>query len=580
MWTFLRDSLHQCIENHPVCSASQDAQWFPSRLLHLRSPSTGDKVLLKLVETAHHRPSSRYITLSHCWGRTAHICTTTLNLDSHYKGILFSNLPQTFKDCITVARKLGIYYVWIDSLCIIQDQRADWARQSGMMGKVYENALFTVTAVSSPDSSTPFLGPDAPTSRGQYRHHNIDVSALSKTMPIVKARKVGPEILHIQGPLEYRAWAWQERRLSVRTVDFTEQQVHWHCATVNTGEWHGTQVESEWKVTKETEVKTVKKWRADVEDYCSRQLTFWTDRLPALSGIASRYSMDVKSEYLAGLWLSDFPRCLGWYRRELSDCPTGKPCMQRSLENGVPSWSWASISDRVMWLWETDFDRKYWNGTEIAVKGDHDVPIKACVELVSYKCKPLNPDDGFGEVEHGSFVELKGRVVEAEMESDVHGCGLVRRKGWGPQLMIPDCCLIGKHGLRSSKFSMLGAFKSERLNTNSIQPRRAAPADQIKASHESRRSAGPVICLLLFMKEKNEETRPCFLVLGKQTRSNEELPQCYERLGISAGNLNCNGPLYKSRKDWDCWEGWEDLGLWENWEEWFADAEEKILRIV
>ncbi|KAF8858193.1 HET-domain-containing protein [Acephala macrosclerotiorum] len=585
MWTFLRDCLYQCTTSHPLCSALQNVHWFPDRLLRLNESSTGGECDLQLIETALHRPTSRYITLSHCWGGTVHLSTTKSNLNRHCKGIPFTKLPQTFKDCVAVAHKLGVQYVWIDSLCIIQDQRSDWAHNSQMMDKVYENALFTVTAVSSPDSSTPFLGPDAPNERHKYQHHDIDVSTLSKTTTVVKARKHSPEISPgwVYGPLEFRAWAWQERHLSVRTVDFTTQQVHWHCATANTCECRGVKGESDWKKAEKTRLKTARKWREDMEDYSQRHLTYWTDRLPALSGTASRYSREIGSEYIAGLWISDFPRCLAWYRRELNDCSTGKPRMQRSPDNGVPSWSWASVSDNVYWMWATDFDQTKFNGVLDILEGEcYEIPIKSCVELVSYECQPLNPENGFGEVKPGSFIDLRGQVIEAEMESDIYGCGLVRRKDFKPQLMVPDCHIVGEGDIKSSKLSILRAFKSEKHDDlGSATVRRGLPTDRLNSPENgSRRSKGIVTCLLLFTKEKENETRPCILVLSRQPSAQKDVPSTYQRIGISAGNLNCSGPLYKNRKDWDCWEGWEDLCLWENWEEWFADAEEKELRIL
>ncbi|CZR56272.1 uncharacterized protein PAC_06160 [Phialocephala subalpina] len=583
MWTFLRDCLHQCTHEHPRCSALQNAEWFPDRLLYLSEPSTGDEYHLNLIETAHHRPTSRYITLSHCWGGKVHLCTTTSNLDRHRKGIPYAKLPRTFKDCVTVARKLGVQHIWIDSLCIIQDQRSDWAHNSRMMDKVYENSLFTVTAVSSPDSSTPFLGPDAPSGRAKYQHHDIDASALSKITPNVKARKYNAEISPgwFYGPLEFRAWAWQERHLSVRTIDFTEQQVHWQCATVNTCDCIGVKDAADWKKAEKITMKTAKIWRANVEDYSRRYLTYWTDRLPALSGMASRYSKEIGSEYLAGLWLSDFPRCLAWYRQELSDCRTGKPCMQRSADNGVPSWSWASVPDRVNWMWTVDLDQTLFDKAGNFIEGaDDEIPVKSCVELVSYDCQPLNSENAFGEVRQGSVVELRGRVVEAEMETDIHGCGLVRREGLKPQLMVPDCHIVGEDDLESQKRSLISPFRSKKASLESAELRRAIPIDKIKGDDESRRTKGIVTCLLLFTKEKKNETRPCILILSKQTSAPKELPQTYQRVGISAGNLNSSGPLYKYRKDWECWEGWEELGLWEDWERWFIDAEEKTLRIV
>ena len=587
MWAFLRDCLHQCRESHPICLALQNVEWFPDRLLHIRESPTGDQCLLKLIETSSHRPKSQYITLSHCWGGTVPLRTTKSNLNQHHKNIPHLNLPQTFKDCVTVARRLGIEYVWIDSLCIIQDLRSDWAHNSRLMDKVYENALLTVTAVSSPNSSTPFLGPDAPSERGQFQSHKIDVSSFSDFIPTVKARRYDPIILpgFIRGPLEFRAWAWQERHLSIRTIDFTEQQVQWSCATLDACESSGVKDAKVWKKTEEngTKTKTVRDWRGSVEDFSTRHLTYWRDRLPAMSGTVSRYSRDIESPYLAGLWLSDFPRCLAWYRRELSDCRIGKPCMQRSLDNGVPSWSWASVSDSVSWSWTYDFFHLDLSQSSAAFEEeDFEIPIKSCIELISYECQPLNPENIFGEVKPGSFLELRGQVIEAEMESDIHGCGSVRRKGFKPQLVVPDCCIVREDDFTPRKLKLLRSFKDNKAKPGNVEIRRARPTDKLR-DRESRRSKGIITCLLLFTSEHNDKTHPCFLILSNPQRassSSSAMLAVYQRVGISGGSPRSSGHLYENRKDWECWEGWEDLGLWEDWEEWFADAEEKILRIV
>ncbi|KAH6679461.1 heterokaryon incompatibility protein-domain-containing protein [Halenospora varia] len=580
MWTFLQDCFRQCSEHHSICSGLQDSEWYPDRLLHVKESRNGDGCILQLIESHQHKPASRYIALSHCWGPSVPLCTTTGNADHHRRGIIYDQLPRTFQDCVTVARKFGVQYIWIDSLCIIQNQRSDWAHHAGLMDRVYENAVFTVTAVSSPSSSTPFLGPDSPSERGKFQSHTIDISALAGNDSTVMARTYEPRLLSgfVNGPLEYRAWAWQERHLSIRTIDFTEQEVHWKCAAMNTCECTGVKDIKLLKTPEKVLPKTIRAWRGTVESYSGRHLTYWTDRLPAMSGMASRFSVDLGSEYVAGLWLSDFPRCLAWYRRELSDCPVGKPCMWRSINNGVPSWSWASIASQVWHLWTMDFDNSESRFIDGNIKelNDDEVLIRNCVELVAHDCHPLDPENAYGEVKPGSFLEIKGQVIEAIMESDVHGCGLVRRQGLKPQLVVPDCHIVGKDNL---KFKTSDIFHQQR---RSSALRRALPEDKLKGS-EGQRSIGPVTCLLLFTSEKNNKTVPCILMLSKDhlgISSINGTKPVYQRVGIGAGSINYNGPLYNYRKDWECWEGWEDLDTWEDWEEWFAGVEEKTLRIV
>lgn len=136
------------------------------------------------------------------------------NIQSHQNKIDCSSLPRTFQDVITVAQELGVFYIWVDSLCIIQDDENDWARHAEQMDKIYENALFVVAATSSWAASVPFLGADAPTIRDSYRAVNFRSTAQDNpytddpTLATQLRRHHGrllPE--WIRGPLGDRAWA-------------------------------------------------------------------------------------------------------------------------------------------------------------------------------------------------------------------------------------------------------------------------------------------------------------------------------------------------------------------------------------
>ena len=105
-------------------------------------------------------PVPKYVCLSHCWGppqRRPH-CTTKENLNDHLTAIPWDKLPQTFKDVIQLCTELGIQYVWIDSLCIVQNDHPGWEREAKKMGEVYENAVFTIAASSAQDSSFGLFG--------------------------------------------------------------------------------------------------------------------------------------------------------------------------------------------------------------------------------------------------------------------------------------------------------------------------------------------------------------------------------------------------------------------------------------
>ena len=282
-----------------------------------------------------------------------------------------SSLPRTFQDTITVAQELDVSYIWIDSLCIIQDQEDDWARHAGQMDKIYENALFVVAAVSSSAGSVPFLGSDAPNNRHTYRAVNIKYTAKEDTgtdnsSVATRVRSLDPTTLPgwSLGPLEKRAWALQERYCAVRIISFTEVEAKWDCKLREGCECYG-ELQSrspydDWQHPEPHDLDNegtviLNKWRGIVAIYASRDLSYNTDRLPAFAGIASRFHSVLQSNYIAGLWEVELPFNLAWYRRELTDCPTGMPLIPPSMENGVPTWSWASNYGTCYWPWDAYF---------------------------------------------------------------------------------------------------------------------------------------------------------------------------------------------------------------------------------
>lgn len=155
-WKFVKHQINTCATSHDCGHAADgttfpDDAWFPARLLDLGALDSDTPV--RLIEFAHTRPEGPYLALSHCWGTTG--CPTE-TLTTNFGDFLqqLPPLPPTFKDCLFVARKLGVRYVWIDSLCVVQDDRDDWARESALMHKVYNHGLCTVAAAASSDSNS------------------------------------------------------------------------------------------------------------------------------------------------------------------------------------------------------------------------------------------------------------------------------------------------------------------------------------------------------------------------------------------------------------------------------------------
>ena len=146
---WIEQQLLQCNENHPDCNTNHDVlPILPTRVLDLGENPGKDSI--RLYET--NKSFGRYATLSHCWGLVGPLTTTRDTRPQRLQGIALNDLPNTFRDAVLVTRKLGIRYLWIDSLCILQGDKTDWETESGRMADVYSNAYINLAASSSRDS--------------------------------------------------------------------------------------------------------------------------------------------------------------------------------------------------------------------------------------------------------------------------------------------------------------------------------------------------------------------------------------------------------------------------------------------
>jgi hypothetical protein len=131
----LQEWIKNCDSEHTTCHGG-DIPQLPSRVIDIGTSSSFQNI--KLVEPSGGQRAT-YIALSHCWGRSPPFITTRDNLDDMKRGIPIEKLPATFKDAIFVSHAVGIRYLWIDSLCIVQGDREDWERESSRMGEIYRD---------------------------------------------------------------------------------------------------------------------------------------------------------------------------------------------------------------------------------------------------------------------------------------------------------------------------------------------------------------------------------------------------------------------------------------------------------
>lgn len=141
----------ECASHHPECAPP--IHQYPRRLVEVGTEGTN----LRLVDTNNFVPdTARYATLSYCWGTVRPLTTTSDNVDLFATRIPAEDLPRTFLEAVSITRDLGIPYLWIDSLCIVQDDPGDWRMEAGRMKDIYSGSSITISA-SDAQNSTPGL---------------------------------------------------------------------------------------------------------------------------------------------------------------------------------------------------------------------------------------------------------------------------------------------------------------------------------------------------------------------------------------------------------------------------------------
>jgi hypothetical protein len=136
-----------CAEKHRECSIGRTAASLPKRVLKISRHE--DKVHLYMSEAE----VAPYATMSYCWGSSLPVRTVKSNIEEHRGGISLDALPLTLRDGIRVARALGFKYIWIDALCTVQDDAADWAEQAALMADIYHGCNLAISAMNSADCS-------------------------------------------------------------------------------------------------------------------------------------------------------------------------------------------------------------------------------------------------------------------------------------------------------------------------------------------------------------------------------------------------------------------------------------------
>lgn len=369
-----------CVDEHEECRRSIDGgeqdstPLMPSRLVDVgQLDSTSPP---KIIIT--HGVQHAYLALSYSWGGRAALVTTKETLSSLCERIHFDALPRTIKDAIVTTRKLGFRYLWVDSLCIVQDDVQDWAHEAALMGRIYERAFCVIAATAAPSSDIGLFIP-----RPAQKQAVMPCQPGNPELGVMFFDDSSERSSHDPvefSPLSRRGWVMQERMLARRTVHFLEHQVFFECrrgvySEDNEDQFRDAQFNTKIYLARALgrmsqssvrldlgspfqELRTGRlnqappihyAWCRIICRFSACNLTKSQDRLPAVLGMANLIKSCVKGLYQSGHWfdpLPSVPQSLMW---TAEDASLRYPGYVRS-----PSWSWAGLDGAVTFVWMKD----------------------------------------------------------------------------------------------------------------------------------------------------------------------------------------------------------------------------------
>jgi hypothetical protein len=234
----VQSRLTQCQRLHNACRGPKKIL-LPKRVLEIQEDDKCN-LIVRLTEPTDGSQGA-YAALSHCWGNSRSCVTTKLTLEDRKRGISWESIPKTFQDAIKLTSILDIRFIWIDSLCIIQDDLDDWNTESAKMADVYQLATLTLSATaSSGDAQGCYPAPSNTIGDLEVTlPDDVGACEIAIRQPIAHWDAVGQGELHRRFPLMSRGWAFQERLLSRRLLHFCDSELVWECREITTCECGG-----------------------------------------------------------------------------------------------------------------------------------------------------------------------------------------------------------------------------------------------------------------------------------------------------------------------------------------------------
>jgi hypothetical protein len=539
-----------------------------------------------LIETAIHaqpqnarrrvavRKKYRYATVSYCWGADPDVLKLSdTTIDELRAGMPIHRFPLSLRQAIKTARRLGISYVWIDSVCILQagpGSAEEWQEQAGQMKRVYANAVLNIGASCAKSAKEGFF---------VHRETRL-LQPLVVEFSLPAERHLGREDAapEIPAPREYhvldldafgyqfaswptgnRGWIFQERQLARRMLHFGPQQLHWECK----GRPHANEVypggyrkPEKWAddfrvapfsivnegaaesgtgdrlVQDETKVFNTA-WGAIATAYSRLQLTYPdTDKLVALSGITERVARSRSDQYVAGIFSSMLPSGLMWQalRKGASTAESGSGGIYRA-----PSWSWMSKDVPIIY--------------NMAGHGSgRSISYRVGITVEEIQLNLVDPSNPFGRL-HSASLTAKGspvtvvakrfwtgreRLDNAEDRGDGDGDGEESEDEWDPMpTPLSTTVALEIPGLQPSRADLVECYfgLDDELSSRRLREGIAAgqsPEVLVLPIYENRDR--PSEDLLPGETEENEVTAG--LVLEADREGDGQAGPVYRRLGV------------------------------------------------
>lgn len=417
-----RTWLTRCLRKHSSCKLpSSKEEFLPARLIDTK-PMPGSEWRLRITAKHKYQPTT-YMTLSHRWGTVSFLNLTTENIGELEAGHPLSALPKTFREAVEIVRRLGERFLWIDSLCIVQDswRDKDWQEQSAAMRDIYTHSVCNIAATGAANSHG-----------GCYFERNVSdilpctIPKNSQGSPSIDFAVVSMDLWTDdieRAPLNQRGWVLQERLLAPRTLHFAAQQIFWECNEMNACEMYPKELPSTYflddrqpsirchhplfsanagKPDKNFGRQTSSAqdpylfWGRIVYAYSHCRLTRSEDKLAAASGLASQLQQMTKDNYYAGLWSKDLAGQLLW---TVVGCAQADGSASRRPEPyRAPTWSWASV-DGIIKTNDLPFD------------GSFGKPL---FDVLDIRTVPLT-GDVTGQIRKGAYLRIKGVLTKASI---------------------------------------------------------------------------------------------------------------------------------------------------------------------